>query len=141
MICVETRSFQQQIEVLKHLASDRALMVCAWLYPESELQSIAGFDTDLVPVGLQPVTTYGDNHQPRHTTLCIASNDAFEAFSDAESEVRANCDCLALYTEGESSWYASAIGHEGMCLLNTEATPSALRNAGFTISNEAPPWW
>src|SRR5690606_5086966 len=114
--------------------------LCAWLYPESRRNTLAGF-TVVPHQGFQPVTTYADGTIPSRTELAPATENVLIAFSESNSEVKAHCDSITLYIDGQSNWYASTVGHEGMCLVQDDKYLSQLQNAGFNVSTQPPDWW
>jgi hypothetical protein len=141
MIYVEERDFSRQLDLLRYLSSLHRLFICSWLYPESASTNVAGFPINNVLSNLQPTTIYGDGIKPRHTELVEATGPNINAFAEAASDIAANCDSLALYGEGEESWFAATIGHEGMCLVQDESLFSSLSEASYSVSMEPPSWW
>mgnify|MGYP003669201645 CR=1 FL=1 len=141
MIYVEEKDFSRQLDLLRYLSGLHRLIICSWLYPESTSTSVAGFPINNVPSNLQPTTIYANGIRPRHTEPVEATAPNITAFEEAASEIAANCDSLALYGEGEESWFAATIGHEGMCLVQDESLFSSLSEAGYSVSMEPPSWW
>ncbi len=141
MIYVEENDFNRQIEVLAFVASTQDMNICAWLYPESKAVELAGVEVTDNPLSLIPVTTYEDGFMPRCTMLISGSSKNIEKFRAAHTELKKNCDSLALYKGRKSSWLATTIGHEGMCLVQDESLLSSLIQAGYIASTKAPDWW
>lgn len=141
MIYIEEKDFHRQFDLLAFLVGRMQFNICAWLYPESALKKLSGFEVTNNPFQLTPVTTYGDGVLPKCTTLVQASDVSLNSFKSSSSELKKNCDSLALYKDNESSWYAVTIGHEGMCLIQDDSLLSNLIGAGFNASTEAPAWW
>lgn len=141
MIYVSEKQSCRQYDLLRHVSKLHDLMICSWLYPECKSDTVAGFGVPEPQVDLQPVTLYEGGVKPRHTDLVRASDESISAFAQANDEVVANCDSLALYGAGESSWLVVAIGHEGMCLVQEDNLLPELLMAGFSASMEPPSWW
>ena len=141
MIYVEEKVFERQIELLYLLSEREKFKICAWLYPDSNTRELAGFKVCQNKSKLDPITTYIDGFEPLHTELVQATNENINAFACAKSELGANCDSLALYSQISSSWVAAIVGHEGMCLVKSEEVLPILINSGFNASKEAPAWW
>ena len=141
MIYVEEKQSSRQFELLSHVSKLHDLMMCSWLYPECTPDSVAGFRVAEQQLDLQPVTLYEGGVKPSHTELVPASEENIAAVVEANDEVATNCDSLALYGPGESSWLAVAIGHEGMCLVLEDSLLPQLQAAGFSASTEPPSWW
>lgn len=141
MIYIEEKDFNRQIQLLTFLAGSTELSICAWLYPESSVSELAGFEVTENSESLMPVTTYENGFQPKCTSLVLANQSSLSAFSAAYSELKENCDSLALYKKTESSWLAATIGHEGMCLVQDNNLLNSLLQAGYSASSEAPSWW
>lgn len=141
MIYVEEKDFDRQIELLLFLADSIELDICAWLYPESAATKLAGFEVTENPSSLTPVTTYENGYSPKCTLPTLASNSTIGAFGASYSELKKNCDSLALYKKSESSWLAATIGHEGMCLIQDESLLNSLTSAGYSATTTAPDWW
>jgi hypothetical protein len=141
MIYVEEKDFSRQIQLFSFLASGEDILICAWLYPESTSRSLAGFEITDNPESLIPITTYENGFQPKCTSLVLANDTSIKAFSSAYSELKKNCDSLALYKKSEPSWTAATIGHEGMCLVQDTEILNSLIQAGYSASSEAPAWW
>ncbi len=141
MIYVEEKDFKRQIELLAFIASNHDLGLCAWLYPESKVNELAGNKVSDTNLYLTPVTTYENGVSQKCTALIPATSAAINSFGAAYSELKKNCDSLALYARGQSSWAAATIGHEGMCLVQDVALLKSLIQAGFAASTKAPDWW
>jgi hypothetical protein len=141
MIYISEKSLSRQIELLTHVAGTQEMLICAWLYPESTATAIAGFPTAFTCSNLEPITTYEDSVSVVHTQLAPASAANISSYKAAESELIAHCDSLALHREGESSWFAATIGHEGMCLVKEQSLLPSLIAAGYAASAEPPSWW
>ncbi|WP_101757327.1 hypothetical protein [Oceanicoccus sp. KOV_DT_Chl] len=141
MIYVEEKDFSRQIQLLSFLAGSTELSICAWLYPESSASKLASFEVTENTKSLIPVTTYENGFQPNCTSLVPANESSINTFRSAHSELKKNCDSLALYKNSESSWLAATIGHEGMCLVQDDNLLNSLLQAGFSASSEAPSWW
>jgi hypothetical protein len=141
MIYVEEKDFNRQIKLLVFLASSQDLSICAWLYPESTLTKLSGFDVTQNPSSLVPVTTYENGFRPKCTIPISASASKINAFGSSYNELKINCDSLALYKNNETSWFAATIGHEGMCLIQDDLLLNILIQAGFSASTDVPNWW
>ncbi len=141
MIYVEEKEFSRQVELLSLLAKANRCRISAWLYPESAVKEVAGYSVMNNNSELLSVTTYENGHIPVCTTPVPADSKSIKAFSVSKLDVKKNCDSLALYKDGELSWYAATIGHEGMCLVSDERQMSNLIAAGFNASTRAPSWW
>lgn len=141
MIYVEERDFKRQIELLAFIAGSQDLNICAWLYPESSNSELAGFAVTDNPLSLVPVTTYENGFSPKCTVYTPAKVAAINSFGAAYIELKKSCDSLALYKNGQSSWLAATIGHEGMCLVQDESLLNSLIQAGYAASSKAPDWW
>lgn len=139
MLYVEEKDFARQMDVLRASIKSSDLLVCAWLYPDVELTSLAGFK--VVPnQGLEPVTTYEDGTLPYRTELAPAIDSVIEAMRGYEAELHAYCDSITLYSPGSIKWAAATVGHEGMCLVRSDKTFYQLQEAGFRVSKQAPAW-
>lgn len=141
MIYIEEKEFERQIELLSYLANSSNFNVCAWLYPESTVSELAGFEITDNKEMLTPVTTYEGGFLPKRTKLIPAIGNILPMFNSSKDELKANCDSLALYKDNEPSWYAATIGHEGMCLVQDDTLLEKLVSAGFNATSEAPSWW
>lgn len=141
MIYVEEKNFNRQIEFLEFIAGSQDLYICAWLYPESNLTVVGGVAVTDNPRSLIPVTTYEDSFSPKCTEIIPASKKNIDIFSSSYSELKKNCDSLALYKNNQLSWLAVTIGHEGMCLAQDESLLTSLTQAGFSATTSAPDWW
>ena len=141
MIYISESSFTRQIELLAHLAETHQMMICAWLYPESTANEIAGFPIIRAPSNLEPITTYEEGVCTGHTKLIRALVENISSYKAAETALVTHCDSLALYKVGESSWFAATIGHEGMCLIKEPSLLPSLVAAGYSASIEPPSWW
>ncbi len=138
MIYVEEKDFGRQIKLLSFLADRQSSNVCAWLYPESKVTDLAGYEVTDNPLNLSPVTTYENGYSPKCTVLVTALNNSF---GESYLELKKNCDSLALYKNNETSWLAATIGHEGMCLVQDDTLLNSLIQAGYSASCRAPDWW
>ncbi len=141
MIYVEEKDFDRQIQLISFLASSGNLTICAWLYPESDATELAGFAVIANPSLLTPVTTYENGVLPKCTMPTSASEKIIKSFGSSYTDLKKNCDSLALYKESESSWVAATIGHEGMCLVQDDTLLNSLTQAGYSASTSAPDWW
>ena len=141
MIYIEEKSFNRQLELVSYLSNLEQLKICAWLYPESTVGSLAGFNVSLCESWLVAVTSYADGFRPLHTELIPASPANISALVNAALDLKDNCDSLALYKDNEKSWYAATIGHEGMCLVQNRSLLQGLVRAGFNASEKPPSWW
>jgi hypothetical protein len=141
MIYVEEKDFNRQIELLEFVARYRDSSICAWLYPESRVAELVGIEVTDNPRGFVPVTTYEDGFLPKCTAPILATSKSIRAFGSAYSELKKNCDSLALYQKNQSSWLAATIGHEGMCLVQDDSLLNSLIQAGYSATTRAPEWW
>ena len=141
MIYVEETDFNRQIDLLSLLSISNDCEICAWVYPESEAATIAGYPVVENSLGKSSVTTYEDGHAPKSTQLVKSDSQSISVFSSSKVELKRNCDSLSLYKNNESSWYVATIGHEGMCLVRDDSQLTNLIKAGFNASVEAPSWW
>jgi len=141
MIFVEEKGFNHQIALLSFLAELGDYNVCAWLYPEQAASELIGLSVSDNPLGLTPITTYGNGHKPRCTELLPASKANFKLFSVAKEEVLKKCDTLALYKVDQVNWAASTVGHEGMCLVQDDRLLNGIIRSGFNAALKAPNWW
>ncbi len=141
MIYVEEKSFSRQIELLKFMAVNHEFQICAWLYPESEIEVLAGFEVLSEKADIKPVTTYENGVVPKHTKLVSATTETISAFCSAQKDVKANCDSLAIYPFETNNWVCATIGHEGMCLVTDKEMLQGLLGQGFNASAKAPSWW
>jgi len=141
MIYVEEKNFGRQLELLKHLVLLDNMKVCAWAYPDLTAENLAGYSLMERASELEPITIYEDGSLPRHTELVPASLDSLASFEKVENEMTTGCDSIALYKDGELSWYAATIGHEGMCLVRSDVMLDSLVSAGFNASCKVPSWW
>ena len=141
MIYVEEKSFKRQIKLLAFIANNQNLEICAWLYPESDATEIAGYEVTDNPLFLKPITTYRNGILPRCTVSKPATLETISSFGAAYTELVKQCDSLALYEKGLSSWVAATIGHEGVCLVKNETLLKGIIQAGFAASTKEPLWW
>ncbi len=141
MLFVEENNFNRQISLLSFIATTGDYNICAWLYPKSLATKIAGFIVTDNLSNLIPVTTYEDGCKPKCTKLVSASEYNFGFFSEAKAELINDCDSLALYKRNELTWVASAIGHEGMCIVQDSNLLNILIHEGYNVLSEAPNWW
>jgi hypothetical protein len=141
MIYVEEKDFNRQLELLSFLATSLDLNICAWLYPESTAKELAGIAVTNNPLSLSPVTTYENGFSPKCTSPTAATKSTLDSFGSSHTELKKNCDSLALYKNNQSSWLATTIGHEGMCLVQDESLLTSLTQAGFSATTSAPDWW
>jgi hypothetical protein len=139
MIYIQEKDFEGQLKLLAYLASEGSYSLCVWLYPESYASVISGQPVE--SSNLESITAYGDGTVPRHTSLAGCTKEFLQALSSSQAEVIANCDSLALYKDGATTWCAAVIGHEGMCLVKDEAMLSKIVAAGFSASLKEPGWW
>lgn len=139
MIFVEEKDFSRQLELIRLVSKAERSLFCAWLYPESKAESIAGWRVQ--KSDLEAVTTYGDNSAPSHTELVNCNEDVIESVSQAKKDIVAQCDSLVLYKLGNKQWFTAVVGHEGMCLVRDDALSITLERGGFKVSSEAPSWW
>ncbi|HEY7884779.1 MAG TPA: hypothetical protein VIC08_07500 [Cellvibrionaceae bacterium] len=140
MLYIQEKSFIGQIKLLSTLVNLGDFKLCAWLYPESQRNTLAGFM--VVPhQGFKPVTTYEDGIIPSRTELIQATESTLSAFRESKSEIQAHCDSITLYIDGQFNWHAATVGHEGMCLVQDDRYLSQLQNAGFNVSTQPPDWW
>jgi hypothetical protein len=140
VLYIQEENYDRQLDLLRFLAGHGGFQVCAWLYPESQQGTLAGFRV-VASEGVQPVTSYNNGTSPSRTELVAATDEAMAAIRRCESEMKANCDSIALYPEGGSEWCAATIGHEGMCIVHDESNLQQLQDAGFKVSNKPPAWW
>ena len=141
MIYVEEKDFNRQIELLEFIASSQDLNICAWLYPESNVTELVGIEVSDNSQGFIPVTTYENGFSPKCTALVLATPGSIRSFGSAYSELKKNCDSLAIYKKNQFNWFAATIGHEGMCLVQDNSLLKRLTQAGYAASTEAPSWW
>jgi hypothetical protein len=141
MIYVEEKEFKRQIDLLYFLTEKQEYKICAWLYPESNVEEVAGFKVLSNKSLIEPITTYANGFLPHHTELVLVTKEIIKSFSSSKSELEANCDSLALYKPGATYWAAATVGHEGMCLVRQTDLLSSLVCSGFKASKDAPVWW
>ncbi|MDP5240842.1 hypothetical protein Q9Q94_14955 [Uliginosibacterium sp. 31-16] len=139
MIYVEEKDFSRQLDLIRAISNAERSSFCAWLYPESKAENIAGWRVQ--KSNLEAVTTYGDNVTPSHTELVNCSEGVIVSVSRAKNDVVAHCDSLVLYKLGATQWFTAVVGHEGMCLVRDDALSSLLQQAGFKVSSEPKNWW
>jgi hypothetical protein len=140
VLYIQEGSYQRQVAALRILAGRDNGLLCLWLFPESQENTIAGYE--VVPAqGLEPITTYGNGTIPVRTQLVPVSEEVFSALLAHEAEVKEKCDSITLYFGSEPSWYAATVGHEGMCIAREQDHLSRLKEKGFNVSTKAPEWW
>lgn len=140
MLYIQDTVFLRQLDLLLFVAAAGRFRLSAWLYPDSGAKVLAGLKV-VSHQGLRPITEYGNGTLPSRTELISANEETIRAFIAHESDIKAHCDSIALYSEGNSVWSAAIIGHEGMSLVRDESYLNHLEGAGFNVSNEPPAWW
>lgn len=126
--------------IFTRLAERSPMVLCAWLYPESEVDEIGDIAVVYSDSTVEPYTEYGLDAACQRTELVEASEDHIHDLFNAPDATRA-IDNIALYREGEYEWYAVTLGHDGMCLIRDDILMKDLLSDGLAASFDPPDWW
>ncbi|EPZ2383029.1 hypothetical protein ACXLPV_004829 [Vibrio parahaemolyticus] len=141
MLYINEVGFERQIELLKFISNQSTFAVCLWLYPDSNVLTIAEQKVIENSGSIQPITEYSHGVIPKHTELKNCTTDFLNLLLSFKNEVIENCDSIALYNENNSNWAVATIGHEGMSLVRDITLLDSLKYEGFSVSLEPPSWW
>ena len=115
MLYIQDKYFKKQMDLLYFLLEHNEFEIIIWLYPESKLKHLFGFD--LLKFGKyqgKPVTEYNDSSPVIKRTIRQKMTSSFIArIYESRRIFVQNCDSCVIYKLGEFDWYASTIGHEG----------------------------
>jgi hypothetical protein len=143
MLYIEENYFARQIALLEYFLSKGGFDVIVWLYPESRIGHLFGFELlEGNEVDGLAITKYGDTNISRKRTLRKPlDKDFIDKIKKNRRIYTNNCDSCLLYKFGENNWYGAAIGHEGIFLVRDDAELISLVESGFSVSKEKPDWW
>jgi hypothetical protein len=116
------------------------MTLCAWLYPESEVEEVGHIEVVYSDGTVEPYTEYGLDAACQRSELVEASEDHISNLFNAPNAT-AYIDNIALYREGEYEWYAITVGHEGMCMIRDDILMKDLLSGGLDASFDPPDWW
>ena len=140
MIYVEEKNIATIEKLFIDLAESTPLALCAWLYPESEVEEIGDIAVVYSDSTVEPYTEYGLDAACQRTELVEANEDHIQDLFNDSDGTRA-IDNIALYREGEYEWYAVMLNHEGICLIRDDILMKDLLSGGLNASFDPPDWW
>lgn len=118
------------------------LEIIVWLYPESKLKNLFGFDL-LKNDEYQgnPVTEYDASVVVKRTVRQKLTTEFITQINKSKRIFVQNCDSCVLYRLSEFDWYASTIGHEGIFLINDDSKKNECVLNGFNATLKKPDFW
>jgi len=142
VLYITERSFNRQILFVSNLLNRTRLELVIWLYPESGVDRIAGFDiSSRVTADAMPVTTYPDHIVGRRTGRLRMTDDLIKNIYLNESSLLGECDSLCIYLPERVDWSVSVIFHEGVILVKDSSLIGDMERLEFKASPHAPSWW
>lgn len=143
MLYIQEKYFNRQIDVLNFLMGLDEFEVIIWLYPESKLKHLFGFELlHCDRYQGKPVTEYNDSDVIiRRTDRQKLTSSFITRIIESKRIFIQNCDSSVLYKPGENDWYASTIGHEGVFIVTEDNKQNELILNGFKASLEKPDFW
>ena len=142
MIYIQEKIFSKQIDMFYFLMGLDEFDIIVWLYPESKLKHLFGFNLSHCEKNQgKPVTKYDNSIVIKKTIRQKLTIEFITQIYQSKRIFTKNVDSCVFYKKGEYDWYASLIGHEGMFLIKDNDKKNELFLKRYKPTLKKPNFW